>query len=122
MFKGASGRRLWATLRHAFAIPRDPDLTEQQRRHLHKIAARVVERGLAYPALLVLEGVQPLSFVGAQVVAFFKPVVSVLFPPQVCEEVIALLERRGTATFLARAIERCDAERRSAAAQDRGER
>jgi len=122
MFKGASGRRLWAALRHAFAIPRDPALTEQQRQHLHRIADKVVERGLTYPALLLLEGVQPLSYVGSQVVAFFKPVVSVLFPPQLCDEVIALLERRGTAKFLAGAIERREAERRTAAAQDGGER
>ena len=122
MFRGASGRRLWATLRHAFVIPRDPDLTEQQRQHLHKIADKVVQRGLTYPALLVLEGAEPLSYVGAQAVAFFKPVVSVLFPPLLCDEVIALLERRGTAKFLARAIERREAERRTAAGQDGGER
>ena len=120
MFKGAPGRRLWAALKHAFAIPRDPDLTERQRRHLHAVADKVVERGLTYPAILVLESVGPLSYVGAQVVAFFKPIVSVLFPPSVCDEVIALLERRGTARFLTHAIERRQADRRAATAQDGG--
>lgn len=109
---------LWAALKHAFAIPDDPDLTDQQRQWLSRIARKVAERGLSCPAVLLLESVQPLSYIGSQVFVFFKPAISTLFPPDRCDEVAALLQRRGTLKFLRRRIEHYEKARRTEAAGD----
>jgi hypothetical protein len=102
---------LWASLRHAFAIPAEEALETREREWLERIARKVVERGLAAPALLMLESVRPLNYVGAHVIVFFKPVISLLFPPQRCDEVAELLQKRHALKALIRMIEECDAEK-----------
>ena len=94
-------------------MPADQPLTDRQRQWLDALARRVVERGLAAPALLLLGSVRPVSFVGAQAVVFFSPIMSVIFPPDVCDEVARLLERRSALEALMHAIEQRDAERKS---------
>jgi len=101
---------LWGGLKHAFAIPRER-LTDQEREWLELIAQKTVERGMATPALMALEGARPLSYVGAHVVLFFKPIISLLFPPERCDEVAALLEKRLALETLAQRIEELDRQR-----------
>jgi len=109
-----SGKGLRAALRHAFAMPAEQPLTDRQRQWLEALARRVVERGLATPALLLLGSIQPVSFVGAQAVVFFTPIMSVIFPPQVCEELTRLLEQHPALAALMQAVERYDAEAKAA--------
>ena len=98
-------RGFWHGLRHAFAIPAERSLSPEEERWLEQIADRVVRRRLAAPAVLLLEAVKPVGFVGSQVVAFFRPLISTVVRPESCDRVIELLERRGTPDMLARMIE-----------------
>jgi len=101
---------LWQTLKHAFAMPDQDAPSPEEERWLERIADRVVQRGLAAPAVFLLQSVQPLSFVGSQVVAFFAPIASLVLPAQACEKAVQMLARRDAAQTLLRMIE--DADRR----------
>jgi hypothetical protein len=101
----------WASLKHAFAIPAEEPLEPREREWMEKLARKVVERGLTDPALLMLESARPLNYVGAQVITFFKPVISLLFAPERCDEVAALLEKRRALKVLIQMIEQCEAEK-----------
>ena len=120
MSERESAEGFWAALRHAFTVPADKPLTDQERRWLEQIAAKVVARRLTTPALMLLESVQPLNYVGAHAVLFFKPIISLLFPPQRCDEVSQLLLKRSALKSLAKIIERRDAEGRARGEQARG--
>jgi hypothetical protein len=105
---GRSG--FWDELRHAFAIPQEDELTEEERGWLETLADGVVQRGLATPALFMLESCRPLNYVGSQALVFFKPILSALFRPRTCDRVADLLSRRGTVDHLVRMIEERRAE------------
>ena len=69
-------------------------LTDEEVALLDKIAAKVVKRGMSVPAILFLETVHPLNFVGSQAMAFLEPMVKAVFS---AEEYVAfrkILERR----------------------------
>jgi protein transport protein SEC61 subunit gamma-like protein len=97
--------KLWAGLKHAFTIPEDKPLSQQEQRWLELIAERVVKRRLAAPAILLLQSAKPMNFVASQLLVFFKPVISVVFPPGKCDEVAELISRRQSAEALLRMIE-----------------
>src|SRR2546426_2847551 len=58
---------LTARVRHAFAVePEGQPLSPEDVALLERVAATVVERGMATPAILFLESVGPMSFLGSQ--------------------------------------------------------
>ena len=78
---------------------------------------------MTVPAILFLESVKPLSFVGSQAMYFFEPMVRALFALPDYERVAALMERRESVEALLLAIERRDeAERRIETERKRHER
>ena len=69
---------------------------------------------MTVPAILFLESVKPLSFVGSQALYFFEPMVRALFAVPEYERFAAMMERRENVEALLVAIERKDeAERRA---------
>lgn len=69
---------------------------------------------MAVPAILFLESVKPLSFLGSQTLYFFEPMVRALFTVPEYERFAALLERRESLEALLVKIEdRDEAERRA---------
>ncbi len=72
---------------------------------LAALARRVVRYRMEVPALLFLESVRPLSFVGAQAMIFFAPLVQAIFPLPQYERLALLLEDRANLDRLARRIE-----------------
>jgi len=66
------------------------------------------------PAILFLESMKPLSFVGSQAMYFFEPMVRALFAVPEYERFAALMERRESVEALLVAIERRDDEERRA--------
>jgi len=66
--------RLVAGLRHAFALdgPLGP-LTDEDRALLARLAAKVVVRRMAGPAILFLESMRPLNYIGSQALVFLRP-------------------------------------------------
>lgn len=91
--------RLWEKIRqqcaHAFAVtPPVSDFSPEDLALLEKIAGVIVKRDMATPALLFLESLGPMSFLGSQVVHGLKPFLDVVIAPADAERLAALLERR----------------------------
>lgn len=101
-----------ARVRHAFALmPEGQPLSAEDMALLERVADAVMHRRVAAPALLFLESMGPMSFLGGQALHFFTPLLDVVFPQKDIERVALLLERRDTLARLAAIIEsRADAQ------------
>src|SRR3989441_8431906 len=106
---------LTARIRLAFAVePEGQPLSPEDVALLERVAATVAERGMATPAILFLESVGPMNFLGSQALHFFTPLLEVVFPQRDVERVALLLERRDTLSRLGAMIEnRAGASRRA---------
>jgi len=85
-------------------------LTPEQRAIIDRLADWTVRRGMTVPAILFLETVKPLSYVGSQVVVAFAPILEVLFDPVAITAFYTMMEDRKNMELLLREIERRDAE------------
>lgn len=84
----------------------DPlEFTEAEEALLDRIADEVIRRGLEVPAIFLLESMKPLSFVGAQAMHFFQPVVAAFLPPDGWDRLARLLEKREAMEALIQRIE-----------------
>jgi len=94
-------------LKHAFAVepPGPVEPTSAQRDIAEKLCAEVVRRRLSTPALLFLETTRPLNFLGAQVLHFFSPFLSVLGDAREYKQFASFLEKRGSLDYLCQRIE-----------------
>jgi len=103
-----------AFLRDMFSMgPRGIDkkeLTPHQEEILTKIAQKVVSWKMSVPAILFLESVKPLNYVGSQMMAFFEPMFQALFSWKDYDEVRNMMEERGTVERLLQRIEQLDSE------------
>ncbi|MBM3314009.1 hypothetical protein FJY70_05415 [candidate division WOR-3 bacterium] len=79
---------------------------------LTRIAQKIVDLRLTPVAVVMLESGKPLSFVGSQLMVFFQPVVTALFPFHQYDEVAALLEERSNVESLIQTIEKLEDARR----------
>jgi len=72
-------QRLRAELGHAFAVERatEDELNEEELETLEKLARRVVKMNMAVPAIMFLESVRPLNYLGSQVMLFFRPLLGI---------------------------------------------
>jgi len=86
------------------------ELTPQQEEILTKIARKVVLWKMSVPAVLFLESVKPLNYIGSQMMAFFEPFVQTLFSWKDYDEFRKMMEERGTIERLLRRIEELDSE------------
>jgi hypothetical protein len=92
----------WA---HAFAVDGPAEeLTEADRELLHRVAAFVVRRRMATPAVMLLESSRPLTFLGSQFLHFVKPFASIALKAKEYERFAQLLERRSSVDLLLDAI------------------
>jgi len=97
---------LKAQVKHAFAVePESQPLSLEDLALLERVAATVAERGMATPAILFLESVGPMNFLGSQALHFFTPILEVVFTQRDVERVALLLERRDTLSRLGAMIE-----------------
>ena len=97
---------LKARVKHAFAVePESQPLSLEDLALLERVAATVAERGMATPAILFLESVGPMNFLGSQALHFFTPILEVVFTQRDVERVALLLERRDTLSRLGAMIE-----------------
>ena len=93
-------------------------LSDDDQALFERLARWVVERRMETPALLFLESVRPLSFVGAQAMYFFQPLASVLLAGPDYARLARLLEERENLAILLAAIE-AEADRHDAEARAR---
>ena len=107
-----SWKKFKAAFANAFACDDGrADITPEDIVLLDKIADFVVRRGMVTPALLVLESTGPLNFVGSSVMAFFRPVVGIIFNTTQYERFERLLEHRCSIKLLAERIELRESQR-----------
>ena len=94
-------------------FPNDPEhaiLPEEEEAVLDKLARKVVERHMAMPAILFLESVKPLNYIGSQAMVFFEPIVQSVFNFRDYDKLRSALEKRQTIEILLLRIEKYDAE------------
>ncbi len=99
-------------LKHAFAVePEGPaEPTDEQRVIVDRLCKQIVRNGLTTAAILFLKSSQPLSYIGAQTMHFFEPVVTVIANPDGYRKLATFLERRGSVDYLCRRLEELEDE------------
>ncbi|HEV8481165.1 MAG TPA: hypothetical protein VGR66_10265 [Candidatus Eisenbacteria bacterium] len=80
-------------------------LREEDEALLVKVAERVARLHMEMPAVLFLETVRPLSFVGSQAMVFFQPFAQAIFPWTQYERFTELMADRENLERLTRLIE-----------------
>ncbi len=75
-------------------MPTDAPFSAAELALLQKMATVISQRGMMTPALLFLESLGPLSFLGGQVVHGLKPFLDVVVAPTELDRLATLLERR----------------------------
>ena len=100
--------RLRAWWSHAFAVepPADRLIDESEQELIDRVADFLVRRGLAAPAVMLLEVGRPLNFVGSQLLVFLGPFISLIFNPGELKRFTRLLAKRGAIDALVEAISR----------------
>lgn len=101
--KAEKGGR-WAWLKNAFSMDGFSEpITEEEVALLDRVAALVSRKGMTVPAILFLETVHPLNYIGSQAMAFFEPLVKTVFKGADYTAFRKILERRiGIETLIQR--------------------
>jgi hypothetical protein len=101
---------LWAKLKYAFAVEDESfnKFSEEEMSLLNKVADIVIKRRLAAPALMFLESVRPLNFLGSQVIVFFEPIVAMVISTKELGMFAQILEKRKSIPLLIDLIEKKD--------------
>jgi hypothetical protein len=108
--------RVRAELSHAFSTRAEAEtFTIEDLALLQRIADAVVQRRMAAPAIVFLESLGPMSFLGSQALHFFAPIIELAFSAHEVSQVAALLERRDTTVRLIALIEAASAPQGAAA-------
>jgi hypothetical protein len=108
--------RVRAGLAHAFSTRSEVETsTSEDLALLQRIADAVVQRRMAAPAIVFLESLGPMSFLGSQALHFFAPIIELAFSAHEVSQVAALLERRDTTVRLIALIEAASAPQGAAA-------
>ncbi len=90
--------------KHAFASD-SAKLDDCDTALIRKLADFVVRRQMSVPAIMFLESVRPLNFVGSQAMVFFKPIISRFFTKVEYDKLSAMLEKREVIEQLIKEIE-----------------
>ncbi len=98
-------QNLRSAFTHAFAVPAERAESTEEQRLIERIAGAVVSRGMAAPAVLFLDSMGPMNFLGSQALHFLTPILDCAFDTGDLERIARLLERRNAVTRLAAAIE-----------------
>jgi hypothetical protein len=85
-------------------------LTEKEDAVLDKLARKVVAWRMAVPAILTLESLKPLNYIGSQAMVFFEPIIQTVFNFKDYETLRTALERRESVECLLQKIEKYDAD------------
>ena len=119
-FTKASLAEKWGQVRaglaHAFSTRSEAEpFTIEDLALLQRIADAVVQRRMAAPAIVFLESLGPMNFLGSQALHFFAPIIELAFSAKEVSQVAALLERRDTTVRLIALIEAASAPQEAAA-------
>jgi hypothetical protein len=87
------------------------EVTEKQKAAVDRVARFVVRMGLTVPAVLTLESMRPLSFVGSQFMHVLSPSITAMLSIDEWDELARLLEDRRGLDYVLERIETIDRER-----------
>ncbi len=92
--------------------PVDPNdkISEHEHQALHRLAAKVIEWKMAVPAIMFLESIKPLNWIGSQAMVFFEPFVHAMFSFKDYDVLQKTLEKRESVEVLIQKIEKLDAD------------
>jgi hypothetical protein len=76
---------------------------------LERVAKKVIQWNMAVPAILFLESIKPLNYIGAQAMVFFEPIVQSIFSIKDYDTFRIAMERRENIENLLQKIEAQDA-------------
>ena len=97
---------LRAGLRHAFAVrPEQETFTTEDLALLERVADAIVTRRMATPAMLFLESMGPMNFLGSQVLYVLTPIIESVLSATELTQIARLLERRDSIHRLMTLIE-----------------
>lgn len=85
-------------------------LTEKEKDVLSKIAAWIVKKKLTAIAIMMLEPIKPLGFVGSQALLFFEPFIRILPGTMFTSCVRSGISKRDGIEYLISEIERFESE------------
>jgi hypothetical protein len=87
------------------------ELSAEEEELVGRVAAAVVRRQMAVPAVLLLESTKPLAFLGGQALHFLAPMVTAFVDLRELRALAGLLEDRDKVEALLRRIEALEARR-----------
>lgn len=98
----------WNKVKYAFQTEDESQtvFSEEETVLLNKVADAVVRKRLTAPAVMFLESVRPLNFLGSQVMVFLQPIVALAISTKDMELLARILERRKSIPFLIELIEK----------------
>jgi hypothetical protein len=98
------------------------NFTDEERALSRRFAAAIVDRRMAMPAVLFLEGMRPMNFVGSQFLHFFNPMLGVVFNYRDLEALALFLEKRQSLEMVVKDIEELEKAREEREAEEKRER
>lgn len=103
--------RQWFDSQRAIPHEKGPaPLTEEEEAVMTRMAKKVVEWKMTVPAIMFLETVKPLNYIGAQAMVFFEPFIQTIFNFRDYDTFRQMMERRENVERLLQRIEALDAE------------
>lgn len=99
-------RRLWDKIKYAFQLGPSEPLSAEDEALLRGIAGKIQSRRMAAPAILALQSMKPLNFVGSQALVGMQPFVELFISREEYERFAAVVERRDGYERLIELIER----------------
>ena len=84
-------------------------IPDDENRILDRLAQRVVRWKMSVPAIIFLESIKPLNYIGSQTLVFFEPIVQTLFNFRDYDTFRRAMERRENVERLLQKIEAADA-------------
>ena len=84
------------------------EVSPEQAAAVERVAGFVVRFGLTVPAILALESIKPLCFVGSQFMYLLSPAVTTFLSGPDWDSMAQLLEHREGMEYVLRAIEQAD--------------
>ncbi|MFQ6609352.1 MAG: hypothetical protein ACE5D7_00990 [Fidelibacterota bacterium] len=88
------------------------EIITEDRQILTKFSRKIVDRGMSIPAILFLESVKYVSFIGSQALVFFGPIITAFIRSEPYYRLTELLEDRKNIEFILTEIERMETERK----------
>ncbi len=91
------------------------EVSDEQRAIIERVSRFIIRFGLTVPAILALESLRPLSFVGSQFMYLLSPAVTTFLSERDWDAMAKLLEQRGGVEYVLQVLEDLDRKQRAAA-------